>query len=316
MDIKQFKKICTLNQSRLKTYVTRKLSDKYDNVYTSDGFVYAQGDFPVLLVAHLDTVHRELPKVINIENGTISSPQGIGGDDRCGVYAILKITDKVKCSVLFCEDEEIGCVGTNSFLKTTLADALVGKFNYIIEIDRRGKNDAVFYDCDNKDFEKFITKEFYKTSYGTLSDISYIAPHLECSAVNLSSGYYKAHTNNEYVVIDEVDTCIREVVKLLNRTTESDKYEYIEAKYRRYNGYYGGYYGDYYDDYYYGGYYSSRRSKSDPYKPYAVYYRTFNGKYKGETYNARSKAEAVGHFLMEYESLTYSDIECVIECDE
>lgn len=306
MDYKQFTKIVKLNQKQLKKYVVEKLRKKYDSVYVGDGYVYAQGDFPVMLVAHLDTVHKSTPKQICISGTRISSPQGIGGDDRCGVYSILKITDRVKCSVLFCEDEEVGCIGANKFLETDLANSLIGKFNYLIEIDRKGHNDAVFYDCDNPDFEEFITKEYFQTQYGSVSDISDLAPYLECSAVNLSSGYYKAHTLGEFVMTDELDTIIREIHKLLKRTDEDTKFEYIESKYS-YSKY--GYYGNYgkydsWDDWY--GYSSSKGTY------YHVYYRTFNGDPKSETILAESKAEAVGVFLMDYPMLSYNDIEEVV----
>lgn len=105
---------------------------------------------PVLLVAHLDTVHNELPHIIcRSEDGRyIMSPQGIGGDDRCGVYIILQIISEVRCHVLFCEDEETGGQGAKAFERSGIQIDV----NYIVEVDRRGNNDAVFYNCDNPKF--------------------------------------------------------------------------------------------------------------------------------------------------------------------
>ena len=200
---KSFEKICRMTQANLKSYVTKRLKHTHNEITVDDGFVFAKGKFPVLLVAHLDTVHKSLPyfimRTIDKEGNTsISSPNGIGGDDRCGVYMIFKILEKFNCSVLFCEDEEIGTVGAKKFNKHPISKGL--EFNYIIEFDRKGNNDAVFYDCDNEEFTKFITKEFFKEAYGSYSDISEVAPHLGCAAVNLSCGYYNAHTTKEYVV--------------------------------------------------------------------------------------------------------------------
>lgn len=245
---KEFEKICRMSQKTLKKYVVTQLKENYTNVINGDGFVYAEGEFPVLLVAHLDTVHDNLPNIILNDNGVLSSPNGIGGDDRCGVYMILEIVKRYNCSVLFCKDEEIGCVGAKKFVETKLADSLVGKFNYIMEFDRKGKNDAVFYDCDNKEFEAFITREFYKTDIGSFSDISVIAPFLECAAVNLSCGYYNAHNKKEYVVWKEMNVSIDEAKKILARTTAEDKFEYVEAL-----GYgnYGWYDDPYFDEDYY-----------------------------------------------------------------
>ena len=74
------------------------------------GYLYAEGSVPVLLVAHLDTVHRELVRDIcyNADRTVVMSPQGIGGDDRAGVYMALRILEQARCHVLFCEDEETG----------------------------------------------------------------------------------------------------------------------------------------------------------------------------------------------------------------
>lgn len=289
---KEFEKICRMSQKSLKNHVKKKLQMRYEEVIVDDGFVYAQGNFPVLLVAHLDTVHSKLPNMIlyDKDQNTVSSPNGIGGDDRCGVYMIFEIIKKFNCSVLFCEDEEDGGIGANKFVKTDLARTL--DFNYIIEFDRANANDAVFYSCDNYDFEKFITRDFYKINYGTYSDICDIAPVIGCAAVNLSCGYYKAHTKDEYVVLSDMENSIKAACDILARTTQNDKFEYVEYfEYGAWNGY--GYNGfiDYNDQVYYLIQYISEHGVEE-------WYETF----------ARSKAEAVGHFVMDNPKVSYENI--------
>ena len=289
---KEFEKICRMSQKSLKNHVKQKLQMRYEEVIVDDGFVYAQGNFPVLLVAHLDTVHSKLPNMILYDKDqiTVSSPNGIGGDDRCGVYMIFEIIKKFNCSVLFCEDEEDGGIGANKFVKTDLARTL--DFNYIIEFDRANANDAVFYSCDNYDFEKFITRDFYKINYGTYSDICDIAPVIGCAAVNLSCGYYKAHTKDEYVVLSDMENSIKAACDILARTTQNDKFEYVEYfEYDAWNGY--GYNGfiDYNDQVYYLIQYISEHGVEE-------WYETF----------ARSKAEAVGHFVMDNPKVSYENI--------
>jgi hypothetical protein len=290
----KFEKICRMSQEELKKYVADRLKATHNDITVGDGYVYAQGTFPVLLVAHMDTVHKELPKIIYYDKNTdsILSPQGIGGDDRCGVYMIFEVIKKFNCSVLFCEDEEIGAVGTEKFLETKLANEV--EFNYMIEFDRMGKNDAVFYDCDNPEFEKFITKEFYKTAYGTFSDISYLAPYIGCAAVNLSCGYYKAHTTNEYVVLKEMENSIQAACNILARTTEADKFEYIEAVYAKsYSKY------DCYDDY--------------DVTYFMVEYQDEASSTQWEYVEARSEEEAIGKFLIEFPRMCFEDIIDIVE---
>lgn len=279
-----FEKICRMSQKDLKKFVTKKLEETHDIVIAEDGFVFAQGDFPVLLVAHLDTVHKSLPRVIhyNKKTDSLSSPQGIGGDDRCGVYMVLEAVKQFNCSVLFCEDEEVGGVGAEKFTKSDLAQSL--EFNYMIEFDRRGKNDAVFYECDNVDFTNFITEEFYKTAWGSFSDISILAPFFGCAAVNLSCGYYNAHTTQEYVVLSEMEQSLDMALRILAKTSDEDVFEYVSA--------WDEYEFDNFEKTYYVTWYAE-------YEPYSGW----------EEVKAKSKEEAVGKFLMAHTNLTYDDID-------
>lgn len=290
--MRKFASICKMSQEQLKAYVTAELAQTHNKVIAEDGFVYAKGEIPVLLVAHLDTVHKSLPTALYYDDMTkaLSSPEGIGGDDRCGVYMILKIVQMYNCSVLFCEDEEIGGIGAEAFTRTEYAEPR--QFNYIIEFDRRGKNDAVFYHCDNPEFEKFITKDYYKTATGSFSDISILAPYLGVAAVNLSCGYYKAHTTDEYVIMSEMEASIREACRILDRTTEETKFVYIESKTAtKWDSWYDSF--GYHEEYYMIEY-TNQEGHPDVYETFAL-----------------SEMEAIGMFLMEHPTLTFGDIEGV-----
>lgn len=240
--MKSFYDICRMTQPEVKRYMKHYLSNKKYEVVDEDGFLYAKGDVPVLLIAHMDTVHKEQCKKIISENGKLSSPQGIGGDDRCGVFIIMNIIKSLHCSVLLCEDEEIGCKGAHKFTDATYertdenSNVIVEKYiknldvNYMVEFDRRGNNDAVFYSCDNKDFINFVEDSTnFKFAYGSCSDISVLMPAAKLSAVNLSCGYYKAHTTEEYVMYDEMIDTIAAATALIKAECDGP-FEYVEKK--------------------------------------------------------------------------------------
>ena len=199
-------------------------------------FLLVKGDAPIMLVAHLDTVHTEPVKQICASEGgnILMSPQGIGGDDRCGVFALVKIyqSAQVKPWLLFTCDEEVGGLGAQQFclahsqrrLPTELDD-----LKFLVEIDRKGKNDAVYYDCDNPDFEAYITGKGFTTAFGSFSDISLIAPELGVAAVNLSSGYYAPHTLHEYIIRTQLENVIQRVVEIVSEASDLPRFEYIEA---------------------------------------------------------------------------------------
>ena len=107
----------------------------------------------------------------------------------------------------------------------------LGQLKLIIEIDRKGRDDAVYYGCDNRDFEDYITGKGFRTSYGSFSDISYIAPELGIAAVNLSAGYYNAHTLHEYINRKHLEDTVRKVIGIVAESTDPGfpRYGYVEA---------------------------------------------------------------------------------------
>lgn len=204
-----------------------------------DNFILVKGDAPIMLVAHLDTVHAEPVKEIcaSADGNILMSPQGIGGDDRCGVYALNKIyaQAEIKPYLLFTCDEEIGGVGADQFTYEYELGVLPKELNELkclIEIDRRGKNDAVYYNCDNAEFEKYISSKGFETASGSFSDISIIAPTLGVAAVNLSSGYYNAHTQHEYINLRELEDVINKVAEIVDDTSTPNfpKFHYVPKK--------------------------------------------------------------------------------------
>lgn len=225
------------SQSELKEFVYNTLVDYYGvkNVFNRDGYVLAKGELPVTLVAHLDTVHQDLCNLnnIKIDGNIISSSVGIGGDDRCGVYLILSIIKKgLKPTIIFTEDEEVGCVGAKRFSLNENNRLLVRKTNFIVELDRRSNNDAVFYRCSNETFKNYIIEKGWVEARGTCSDISYIAPVCDRAAVNLSTAYYNAHSTSEYINYKELQEILERVYKLLSEQKNTRNiYRYEEGIY-------------------------------------------------------------------------------------
>lgn len=225
-DIDKFINICKMSQPELKKYLMNELEEAGYEVISQKGFLYARGDLPVLLTAHMDTVHKECVREVCIVGSTISSPQGIGGDDRCGCYIILEAIKKYKPYVLFCEDEEIGCVGSQIFSETEFIKELT-QLNYIIELDRKESNDLVFYNCRNTEFKKYmVEKTGWKEARGSYTDISVLCPACDVAGVNLSCGYYSPHMVSEWVDFFDMKNTITVVENLLECCGDSKRFEY------------------------------------------------------------------------------------------
>jgi len=229
----------TLLSSALPKYLSKA---GYAEWVENDDYAYFPGDIPILLVAHVDTVHKELPAVICFDKNTnsISSPTGIGADDRAGIAAILALVDMGhRPHILFCNEEECGGWGARSAVKVLNAPDV----RYIIELDRKGSGESVFYDCANEDFEEYINSFDFETEWGSFSDISFLCPVWEVAGVNLSVGYHSAHTLTETLNLSEWNNAIEKVGKML-KSPPDNTFAYIPAEK---HSYYGGYYGSQYD---------------------------------------------------------------------
>ena len=214
-------------QKQLFKRLCKKFKGK--TLISKGNFILVRGQAPVMLVAHLDTVHEQSVRDIclSTDKNILMSPQGIGGDDRCGCFALVKVYQcaQIKPWLLFCCEEEIGGLGAKKFCLAHKQKQLPNNLDtlkLIIEIDRRGFNDAVFYQCANLDFEKYITDKGFKTAQGSFSDISLIAPELGIAAVNLSCGYYNAHNLHEYIIRSELECTIEKVSEMVADAAKPD----------------------------------------------------------------------------------------------
>lgn len=243
--MKRMEDILGMTQDQLKTYLSNYLCGTGYKINVDDGYVFAKGDVNVLLIAHMDTARKEIPSVVlklPTENGIKICAENslVGGDDRCGIWMIMNIIKNVRCHVLFLEDEEVGCIGARKFADSEHAKYVKENIAFMIELDRRGSNDCVFYSNDNRDFIKYIEeKTGTKESIGSMSDISIIMPETGVAGVNLSCGYYREHTKDEYIMVDEMNDMMWRVQKFLESETEFPIYEYVERKrtYTSYNAY-------------------------------------------------------------------------------
>ena len=231
MQITEIKKILQCDQSQLLDYIISEINKyKFKKVIATDEYLYAVGNIPILLVAHLDIVHKNPPVQIfyDAQKKVMWSPTGVGGDDRCGVIAIIELLRKGYLpSVLFTTNEEVGCLGAISFCRKEK----LNKVRFALEIDRRGNNQAVFYDCANKSFQDYIINNFgFDLQYGTFTDVSKIGEAFNIAIVNVSAGYYNEHTCIEFINLKNLALTIQKVQAILE---DKDKtyYDYQKKVY-------------------------------------------------------------------------------------
>lgn len=240
--MKLIEELLTKNQKELKEFLFEKMTNHgYDVTRNDAESGYLKCEFSnghhSLLIAHLDTYNSVVPKRIVVKGNIIVGYDNenerciLGGDDRCGVYIILKLLENgYRPQVLFTEDEENGCLGAKAFKNNE--EQFLEKIDYCIQIDRcinDNPDNYVDYDVSNEHFNKFIERLGFDIKMtGTSSDVKHIAPYLKIPGVNVCAGYHNEHGADEYINMEVVEKTYSKLQKIYeNRNDNVVSYDYV-----------------------------------------------------------------------------------------
>ena len=175
----------------------------------------------------MDTVFYNQPGEVYYDQrkGVLWSPDGLGADDRAGIFAILQIIQSgLRPSIILTTDEERGGLGAQKLAKR---ECPIPFLKYMIELDRKGSCDCVFYDCANPQFIQYIEKFGFVERTGSFSDISFLMSAWKICGVNLSIGYQDEHTIAEILNVNAMYRTI-DIVKKMLQEKEIPFFEYRE----------------------------------------------------------------------------------------
>lgn len=247
-DYRILEKLVGLKQNATKKAASSYLKKVYSEVIETKDYIFAEGDIPVALVAHLDTVfekdkvHKRDKLFYDIEKGIMWNPYGAGFDDKAGVFAILKIIQKgYRPHIIFTTDEELGGIGAMA-LTDKYENCPFKELKYVIELDRANEVDCVFYDCYNPKFIEYIESFGFIEAWGTFSDIDVICEDWGVAGVNLSIGYKDEHTCSETLNVNAMFKTIEKIEHMLQDVKNVEQFKYIRAPHYNYYYNYYGYY--------------------------------------------------------------------------
>lgn len=202
--------------------------DKAGNLYLTKG----EGPYPCV-VSHMDTVHaitgngiavvRLGDRLTGLDPVTMVQT-GIGGDDKCGIYAALHLMKTLpSCKAVFFVDEEIGCVGSWNCDLSFFKDC-----KYVLQADRRGNSDFVDDISGPLTSHRFdqdvapILKRFgYKPCCGMMTDVEALRDQqVGVSVCNMSAGYYNPHQDCEYIDLVDLENVVRLMLAICQEMTE------------------------------------------------------------------------------------------------
>lgn len=227
-DYKFFEHLVSLTQEQLQIFMKTLLEKYYSKVEATKDYIIAEGTIPIALVAHMDTVFAKPPKEVyyDRQKNVIWSPDGLGADDRAGVFLIIKILlAGFRPHIILTTDEELGGLGASA-LAQVHKKVPFKNLKYLIQLDRRGMNDCVFYECTNSKFIDYIVSFGFIETWGSFSDISELCPAWDKCGVNLSVGYIDEHSTNERLFVNGFLSTLKKLKIMLNQD-DIPEFEYI-----------------------------------------------------------------------------------------
>jgi tripeptide aminopeptidase len=199
-------------------YATKKVSDELPEDFY----------FPCV-ISHTDTVHNldkinvreeRLPNAQGVSKLALKAyndfgkPTGIGGDDKCGVFACLTLLEELPyLKAAFFVSEETGCHGSKSadpsfFENVGYAIQFDAPENWMITEKCFGQvlfdRNTEFFETCNKVLTEGMIKDDMEYMVHPYTDVYALRGQFDFACINFSIGYYDYHTANEYVVVEDV----------------------------------------------------------------------------------------------------------------
>lgn len=216
--------------------------DYKGNIYLTKGVIDENEYYPCV-VSHIDTVHNkhislieenkrliidEDQDILTAKHPETNIQTGIGGDDKCGVFVCLSLMTKIDViKGAFFVEEEIGMLGSK-----VSDDNFFKNVGYAIQFDAPSAN-WITEVCSGvrifEDFFKDMIKEvlsdngYTNFSNDPFTDVNQLAQKYDFNCLNLGCGYYRQHTDYEYVIISEVEKSLKAGLDLIEYLG-NDKY--------------------------------------------------------------------------------------------
>jgi len=185
-------------------------------------------DRRVWVFAHTDKkrTNNRIEVLYDPKMQTAWSFEGLGADDRAGVYALIQLYiemhRKDRPVLVFCDEEESGAQGARQFTPAW-KEAMSTNCLAMLEFDRRGSEDAVYYNEETKVFKKKVKEHGFIETGGSFSDISIVGRETLICGTNLSVGYYDQHTAYERLEIDQLYQTIKKGKGLIKDIQDENK---------------------------------------------------------------------------------------------
>jgi di/tripeptidase len=205
--------------------------DEHNNVYATkqESSELPEDFYFPCVISHTDTVHNI--DTINVREEMLNNaqgeerisykaynddgnPTGIGGDDKCGVFACLTLLQELpNVKAAFFVSEETGCHGSLKASEEFFANVGYGiQFdapeNWMVTERCFGQvlfdRDSEFFESCDKVLTEGMDQNYMEYMVHPYTDVYALRGKFNFSCINISIGYYNYHTRHEYVVVEDV----------------------------------------------------------------------------------------------------------------
>jgi len=207
--MKEIIRLLVMDASDIFRYAAEQLRGLGTIHTDNENYLYLETPHPMALMAHVDTV--TILKCTPVEQGSIIRNEEkcpLGADDRAGVFAALEAVRRLKYTggdipqIILTNFEEIGGKGAHKMIEAKCLNT--EHLRLILALDRKGANDFVYYTPQPKEVKAYVESFGFVEANGSYNDVADFNRAYRIPGVNLSVGYYRQHTPDERLHMDEL----------------------------------------------------------------------------------------------------------------
>lgn len=229
--------IPTYKSSKVIKEKIKQLIPDYDWTEDEKGNMYGShkdSTSGVVLSAHLDMVKtgKDIANVVNVNSILFGVDKdwkltSLGADDKNGIWCIVQASKhKSKPHIVLFEEEETGRVGSLNCNRDWFNDK-----DCCIVIDRKGNREIIIQGFRGQ-YTSMLGACFqsvnphWKFETGMGCDADSIKDIIDC--INISCGYYEAHTADEYTNLIELEETLKAINNFLDHDWSALPWENIK----------------------------------------------------------------------------------------
>lgn len=228
----------TFGEGKMSEFIQSKLKEMGVEFKTNKNQIHSLKKNTPLISCHIDQVGGFPIRKLSIINNCITGDRNIGADDKNGIWLCLRLLEHYggdKLSFIFSTGEEAGCEIDD--VLEEYDEEILDSIRYGLVFDRAGNRDVCgesnHYCLADLEFEilRLGQDDSWHKACGVWSDADIIA-YYDIPCVNLSVGYFDAHSDCEYTNLK----CLADSLAFAKKLIDNLKGTFLRTDYYEVRG--------------------------------------------------------------------------------